>query len=459
MDNIERRTRLIVSFLWFSVFFSPLLDLRIFLRFDQIFSILFFALLIRKGWALRLTPCAKKFIVFILLIIVTATLNALTASFIGGRMNFYFVFNWPLKIALNVIIGLLLIDYTDPERIGSLEVTLRILWVCLFLIGLIGIFQVIEFLGKIPNIGINKYLSMFFPYHGDFSEVFLYKTQGLLLKTGGAGRATSTFDGHPILFGDFLTFVLIFLLPFVRKYRYLLIYLIPVLSLFLTLSRGSIAAWILGLFVYLCLIFAYYHVLENQNSVSRAYLRKRFFKFTFHIFLLVVFLFVIIYSSPLGIADPIRVRLVSSLETLQGSGVPEGRITNIWPNALAEMVAAGPVSWWIGVPGGYEGSTDSQYLWLLVNTGIVGILLFWGLHLYLVRLGWKFALEMSKINRANSLFGLSFIAAVISLLFIYVFHPALQGDRLLTTLIVVSILMENSITKIGWSNQRKLTKS
>ena len=82
--------------------------------------------------------------------------------------------------------------------------------------GVLAILQVAEFHGYIPTIGINSFLSKFYPYRGNLPPEYLVITKGYLLKMGGMGRATIT-EGQPILAGNILAFLLIMLLPLLDR--------------------------------------------------------------------------------------------------------------------------------------------------------------------------------------------------------------------------------------------------
>src|SRR5690606_10677530 len=143
----------------------------------------------------------------------------------------------------------------------------------------------------------------------------------------------------------------------------------------------------------------------------------------------------LLLQTPLGLS--LSARLDSSIATLQGHGPVEGRLAYVWPDALGAVASHGTSAWLFGVPGGYDGPTDSQYLWMLVNVGIVGVMLFLSLHVYVAvrsALAYRAAGDTvaGKMHRALA-------AGIIAMSAVYVVHPALQGDRLLSAFIVTAV--------------------
>ncbi|HBT47658.1 MAG TPA: hypothetical protein DEA73_07270 [Peptococcaceae bacterium] len=437
-DTKKQRIPYLLILLWISVLFSPLIKLGVYLRIDHIFFILAFCfLVIKRQFHLIIPKSVRFFVLFALLLMFSATVSALLSSFVTGTANFYFVINWPAKVLLNIIIGVTIINLYG-QRFLVLEKSLRLLWCGIAVMGLIGVIQAAEFHHFIPNIGLNTFLSKFFPYKGESVDDLLIKTGGYILKMGGAGRATSTMDGHPILLGDFLAFILSMFLPFAHNVQNIGIYLISVLCLLLTLSRGAVVGWISGISVYLILIVCHSLISGKGKEIPR---------FITLLLLVVGTFFVTFQYTPF--AEKISWRLTSTIDTLMNTGVPEERLTDRWPSAINALNEAGALGWLLGVPGGYSKSTDSQYFWFLVNVGLMGVILLLYLHVFLFSIGWRFFTTMWPTNQQIALWGLGYAAAIIALLIMYIFHPALQGDRLLTTLIVVSILLDNTI-----SNQR-----
>lgn len=434
---IRNRTSLITLF-WISVVFSPILKIGAYFRIEQlIFFALFVFIFLKKKFIIKLNIIAKLFIVFALLLSIIALLSSLLSSYRIGNVGFYFALNWPTKILLNVIIALTIININKSNFSSLYKISIISIYYCVLVVGLIGILQVAEFRGYIPSIGLNNMLSNIYPYHGMLSEETLKKTQGFFLKMSGIGRATSTFDGHPILLGDYLAVSMILILPLIKKFTNVIIYIVPIMALFLSLSRGSIIAYIIGFVTYFLLTFLF-----AKNIKNKMYLLYLFFRI---IFFLAIGVLIIGQFTPL--LQSFFDRIESSKMTALGIGVSEGRTTKVWPNAISALNDIGLYGWLFGLSN-YAFSTDSQYLWLLVNIGLLGVIIFLSLHFYLIVLGRRYMLQNIKIECQDTKFGCSFIAAIILLLIVYIVHPALQGDRLLSTIIILSILMDSDINNI-----------
>jgi len=439
--TISRRSRenisLLLTFLFASILFSPLFNLRVHLRIDQAVFIVIFPilpiLLMKERFALHLYDTVGVFLVFPLLTAFSASLTNVYSSFTTGSINSYFAVNWPAKILLNVLMGgAILIFYNKKSSI--FERSLRLLWLGTVIVGIIGIVQVAELNRLIPNLGINGFLSKFFPYRGEVSYAFLEKSGGYALKVGGIGRATSTMDGHPILLGDFLAFVLVLVLPLVENWRRMGQYLAPLLCLLLTLSRGSILGWMVG-------VLGYFGLKSFYNWKGK---RMRMAKSIVLILILVCFILVLYMSSPFV---SIRWRVESTIATLLGRGGLEARFADRWPQLFSSLSEGGMGRWLLGIPGGYGDSTDSQYLLILANGGLVGVTVFLSFHVYLFLSGLRVFTNAWRSDQERALLGLSYSSAIIALLTSYVFHPSLQGDRLLTTLILISMFLRATLAR------------
>jgi len=423
---------------WSSVLFSPLLNIGAYLRVDHIvFLLLAFLLLIKKRFKLKVPHTALVFILFAVSLAFFAIISANVGLLSKGSANFYFALNWPLKIIWNVIIGLCIyniitIKYKQHEIINK---TCHILLICIFFYGVLAILQVAEFHGYIPTIGINSFLSKFYPYRGNLPPEYLVITKGYLLKMGGMGRATIT-EGQPILAGNILAFLLIMLLPLLDRTSRVFIYMVGLLGLILTLTRGAIIAWICGIVIFL--LFLFYDAIKRHKM----YWIKRYL-----VIWIIIGMCCLIFINITPFGEVLHHRLDTSFSTMKGSGVIEPRFERVWPEALDAVNSADIVGWLFGVPGGYKGATDSQYLWLLVNVGLTGLILFIILHCYIAWVGWSIYVSMLKVNRSYAFFGLGLTSAICTLLVAYIVNPALQSDRLLTILVVSSIIIDNSKRK------------
>ena len=359
-----------------------------------------------------------------LMFIVAHSIAAVISALVWGDGDMYFVLNFPGRIAVSLLIPFVVFNLgregVHPSQWYASSASM--LFIAVGLVGLVGIIQVAEFHGYIPRIGVNSTLSTVYPYRGELSASVLEKTQGYTIRMGGLGRATATFEGHPILFADFLAFALVVVLPFMKSKWQMLFYAGGTVALLLTLSRGAIIGWLTG--VMIVIVLSVYFGKRAPIRVRRQIILPLLISGTIIVG--------VVLGTPLG--ESVMYRIESTLYSLQGFGRPEQRLATIWPAAFEALWQAEVLGWFVGVPGGYEGPTDSQYLWLLVNVGLLGCVVFVSFHFLVLRRGLKLSASGHKLDRVA---GISAVAGVCALLAMYITHPSLQGDRLTTALIVM----------------------
>lgn len=391
----------------------------------MIFISVYTLVLVRSGFLIKRNKSVKALYLFAFSISVSSGF----AFLLSGSVNMYVFVNWPLKMIFYAL-GLQWISYVKMCRNeASTKFLLDVFFVFLFMSAMIGILQVAEFSGVIPNLRINRFLSSLYPYRGELTGATLSKTQGYLLKMGSVGRATGTFDGHPILFGDFLAVGGVLVLPLIEGWKRLLGYVPVVFALLLTLSRGSILAYCVGLLMYFFMCIARSAAINPRKIVAK----------TKKLFLALLILILLLNYTPLG--ESIYWRLRTTSESILGTGTSEARFDDRWPSAIREVNDYGFMGWVLGIPSGYTGSTDSQYLWFLVNLGLVGVGLLLFFHLALIVEGLRYSRRHANTSLVLMKFGMSFVSSLVTLLVLYVFHPALQGDRLLSTVLLFAIVM------------------
>jgi hypothetical protein len=242
-----------LAFFWISVFFSPIVDCGgVFLRVEQFICPLVFAALLLNHRRKRLNSTGAKAFLVYAAISVGAGLMAwlLTAYF-----NFVYAVRWPAVIALNVIAGYSVAWCTrlSPDQLCARS--LKMLQWLLFAAGLIGVLQYAEWKRYLPTQAVNSALAKYYPYQGELADSELRKTRDLRLKMGSTGRVTSVFDGQPNRAADCLALGLLLTLPLARRLKGIILYAVPTLALFLTLSRGSIIGWMFGVLVYFTLLW------------------------------------------------------------------------------------------------------------------------------------------------------------------------------------------------------------
>lgn len=422
---------------WFSVLFSPLLNVGVLLRVDQIILPLVLALfLIKKKFRILVSYAGRWFAQYALLSAFIGLVGGVLSLFIEGVVNWYFIVNWPIKICLHLIVGIGIMELTAKGGRRLLPMALRPLLIGTAIVGLVAVFQILEFRGYIPDVGINRFLSLVYPYRVKGEPTLT--VSGYRLKTGRIGQATATFDGHPILLGNYLAFSSLLLLPLVRSNVRVLVLILAIAGLLLSLARASVVAWFAGVVLFLAL-------LGIRSSASTRL--KSFVMYIARMSLVALVLGVIYIATPLD--ETVRWRLVTTVQTFQGIGPEEGRLTAVWPETVKALQKTGLTAWLLGKPGGYAGATDSQYLWILANTGIMGLFLFVRLHLCLLLFGVKTFARVWHVDRTISLLGLGYTCAVVALMLMYIANPSLQGDRLLTTLVVVSLMLDNDVRELN----------
>lgn len=428
----KNRDNLLVILLLFSIVFSPIFRIGVFFRIDQIIFVFLSIILIKKN-NIKIPKVINLFVYFAISISLLSFVNLI----IFRNINFYFLLNWPLKIiflSFNIIVFLQFLNDKSTVYFKFLKA----IYIVIILLSFVSIIQVVEFHNFIPEIGINKILSSFYPYQGSFTSEVLAKTKGYHLKMGGIGRATATFDGHPILYGDFLVFGLLIILPLVNTFKRVQMYFLGVISLFLTLSRGSIISWFAGITLYLSIIIIYFIIRKKINI-------NRFIKIFISILIVTVLSGLTIYYTNIG--KTILWRIESTIDTFKGVGVSDPRTSRVWPNLIKSM-DNNFLFLIFGIKGGYDKPTDSQYFWLIANVGISGLFFFFLIHIKILFLSIRSFLVSLTQNMKLDLYDLSFICAIFSLLVLYIVHPALQGDRLFT-IIILAVSLYNYKSKNG----------
>ncbi|MEX1230945.1 MAG: hypothetical protein WEB58_11945 [Planctomycetaceae bacterium] len=409
--------------LWLSIVLAPLLDVGAFLRLDQyLFPVLFVISLLH----MRRRRADSRGAALVLMFAVLSVIVAGYGSLVTSEWNLQFLFKWPALFAFNTLACFTVIWWSNERREDLLHRSLWWLQICLFVAGSIGLLQALEHHNKLPTRGVTGVLNTFYPYYGELTDNAHMKADGNNMRTGGAGRITSVFDGHPILAGDFFAVCLILTLPLARGMTGCLLAAVPTLAMFLTLSRGSILAWMIG-------IFAYMGFLALRPGAS-----KKTVRVFAQVVGVTVGLFAVTMFTPLG--ETILWRIEGTLETFDGTGVDDGRTDKVWPMVIAALDRSTLAQWVFGFAHRYDGPADSQYLFTLINSGLSGVFLLLVFHFQLMRLGLRYS-RLSNINGRYAEEGIAFAAAIVALLTIYTVHPALQNRRLLSAFITIAMLV------------------
>ncbi|MDA1211857.1 MAG: hypothetical protein O2955_05035, partial [Planctomycetota bacterium] len=149
-------------------------------------------------------------------------------------------------------------------------------------------------------------------------------------------------------------------------------------------------------------------------------------------------LFVVTMFTPLG--TMILWRIEGTMETFAGTGVDDGRTDKVWPVIFAALERSTLAEWFFGFAHRYDGPSDSQYFFTLINSGVAGILLLLLFHAQLLRMGLRYSRQLN-VNESHAEEGIAFAAAIVTLLTLYTVHPALQNRRLLTSFITIAMMV------------------
>lgn len=306
------------------------------------------------------------------------------------RLFFYFSFFLLLR---NLVL--------TADRSAVIEFVSR----CIAVVSLVGIFQVVDHYGFSGSLGVAKLTSVLYPYPGELAGRGQELSNGLQLKVGSFFNATSTFDGHSILLGDFLSIAIGFLFYY-RKYVALSF---AVLCLILTMSRG---AWLMG--VISLAVFGFAGVKKNN---LKTYLNL----------LLIAVIIIICLMSIDVIKDYFLFRVNNTLYAFgiideQVGRSEDPRTAVVWPRLISTLSDLGWPAYMVGAP--IDFSADSGYLTILRDSGFAGLVLIASFPFYVLAL---------RIDRKAA----CRILLVVSVGMIV--HPVFQGIR--TVLFCVLMLL------------------
>src|SRR3972149_454636 len=427
--------------LWTSILFSPLIDVGVVMRFDQLLCPVVFASYLATHRRVQARNPGVQAILFYALASAAASLLCVATT---NNSGLGLAIRWPLVMITNVMAACAIAwsSKTDPRN--SYRKNLVIFQWLLFFVGLIGLVQVAEHRHFIGSSQITAVLSYYYPYRGELSSAAFHKAFNKQLKTGGAGRLTSVVDGHPILAGDLLAIGLLITMPLARGQRGWLLHAVPVVALVLTLSRGSIAPWFIGVLVYSFLITRYS---SATNQASKRVMTR---------LLSLVGLLSLLMLTPLG--DSILWRIESSIDTFHGGGVSEGRTDEVWPEVMEVLANSTKTELILGLSDTYDGPTDSQYLLSLVYTGLFGVAALLALHVVMLLWGYREAMTCLREKRSPEL-AFAFMAAVCALLVLYFVHPTCQNRRLLSVVVAAAVLLFQAVPKYHSQPNRKDARS
>ncbi len=417
MRYIIKKKSLIIFGIYLIVL-SPLIDVKFaHLRIEQISMIFILGYKILMALATS-KPFINKKILFYIVFALSFSFIALISVLVSGKFLSSFVINFPFKIILYSVISYELSKYLKKHF--SFNEIIDLLFNLGAIVAIIGIIQYMEFKGILPSKIILKIINVLYPSPGELDPIFVAKSGGYAIKSGAIGRITSTFEGHPILLANYFALMLPITSTYITNKSRFLKWLMMIVALLLTLSRGSILSVAVGLFINLILI-SFYN-------------RKYSLKILSNYFFAVLVLFIVLYFGGL---ETIIWRFQGTIETIAGSGVDEGRITHVWPEMIEHMNNSGALNWVFGNSNFYGGPTDSMYMLLILRTGVIGVGLFIIFHLYLL-FNAMISLRKKKHQLMDmDLFSISIISMIITLLINYIVHPMWQGDRFISMFFVI----------------------
>jgi hypothetical protein len=387
----------------FLIVFSPAIVLGP--RSIYLFEIVLIAYL---GMSLLINKTVKKdFFVFYMFLTITFVILLIQFLLYGQLMALEF-----LRLSLTFsVLFIINLDSIDFDKVIRFTMTMALF------AALIGIVQTMDGLIFSNAIGVNKILSAVYPYPGELVESALNKAGGLQLKTSSGHSATSVFDGHPILFSDFLVLATVL---FVYYKRYLGLSVV-LLALICTFTRG---AWIATLFTIL-----YHLFLQAKHTSKRDYL----------FFLSLIFILGLIVYSIESLRGYFEFRVLNTLaafDLIEGYDIGRSydpRTETVWPNFFAVLSKNGVSAYLWGVPTRLP--TDSGYLTIIQNEGVVGLLLLIGFLMYI----YTFKIAHKSIA----------LLLLVSLSVVFVVHPVFQGYKSLYFFVFLLLIFQVENSKFG----------
>lgn len=393
---VDRKSTIFLKILVLLTLFSPYV--KVAGRSVYLFDFFLIALVIFSFIFLSFSVRRNDFIYFLFAISFSVLILFFQAVFWGEvpgiylvRLFFYFSFYIFLK------------DFVaTADKRSVIEFVSR----CVAIVSLLGIFQVVDHYAFSGSLGIAKFTSVLYPYPGELAIRSQELSNGLQLKVGSFFNATSSFDGHSILLGDFLSISLGFLLYY-RKYFALGL---TTLCLILTMSRG---AWAMG---FLSLVVFSFTGFTRRNVKSSLILAS-----------IAVFIFISLISIEV-VREYLLFRVNNTLYTFgiiedQVGRAEDPRTAMVWPRLINTLSELGWGAYLIGAPISF--SADSGYLTILRDSGFLGLLIILSFPLYILA---------SKVDRKAMLRVLIVIAVGM------IVHPVFQGIRTVLFSVIIFLV-------------------
>ena len=406
---IDRRSTILLKLLVLLCLFSPYI--KVAGRSIYLFDVFLIALVFFASMSLSVYIRRNDLIYLLFVFSFSFVIVFCQAIFWGEIPGIYLI-----RLFFYFSFFLLLKDFVSTADKGSM---IEFLSRCVAIVSLIGVFQLIDHYIFSGSLGVAKLTSILYPYPGELALRNQELSNGLQLKVGSFFNATSTFDGHSILLGDFLSISLGFLLYYKRYISLSL----TTLCLVLTMSRG---AWAMGLLS--LLVFSF-------NGFSKSNLKS-----SLRLLLICAVIFVCIISIEV-IREYLLFRVNNTLYAFGIVGEQIGRAedprtTVVWPRLINTLSELGLSAYMLGAPINF--SADSGYLTILRDSGFLGLILIASFPIYVLA---------KKIDR-KAVFRVLIVVAVGMIV-----HPVFQGIR--TVLFGVLIFLVFSLPSYTKSRGQK----
>jgi len=321
--------------------------------------------------------------------------------------------------------SLVTVNFLSKNNFKSL---ILVLLICFIIVNIIGILQLVDFKSN-RDLHIISFLSKYYPYFGEATNLKV----DFPLKMGLTGRITSTFDGQPLFLGDYLSLVtpiVVTFALFLNKDFYIrtlsfLGSILGIICLIFTYSRGSILSFLISLIVIIFYLFR-----EKKFSL----------KLPFFFLILIIGVIYLLFRFNLYETFVSKI-LLETLMEFQNKNI--GRLS-YWPELITKIKS----SFIVGFGFSDNVITDSQYLLVLFKSGIIGLVIFVGVNIYIIYT----ILKRLKFYREEPLiysFHIGFLASLYGWLVAYIFHPVWQTPRVINLFFIFLGLLDFLIIEQG----------
>lgn len=415
-----------LTFVLLCIFFSPYFEVKTYLvRLDQLICpLLILPFLFSGSKYVRNSPKAPLIVICCMLMVGLAGFLREVES---GRWDLRYGWKWTLVYALNVMIAYSVVWSTSVDRTRLYRSLLRQLHVIVFVVAVIGLWQVAEHKRYVPT---NVVLPVLAEYYPDLSvigpSVRADAATASRLRMCGIGRLTSTLDGQANFAGDLLAFCLVLLLPTARGVRGISFYSIGVFGLMMTHSRGAALGWAAGVMVYGALL------MRDQGLMQKT------FRWLGRLAAAGALILTAFAFTPFG--QNFFMRYLYMVEMLAAGDAIDGRLTVAWPAVFRMLEYNSLTEWLVGMIALPDFAIDNLYLDLVSKNGLLGLLSVAFMLLSLAYLGYRLGKKAPRGSFATEA-GYAFAAAIVTIALTSVVHCVLNQRRLATFLVLTVTLL------------------